>query len=161
MFDIDGLGHVNDVAYLRWVQDVAVAHWKAIASISDQAKLWWGVVRHEIDYNHPAYFGQRDRRQNVGRDRQPDSASNHKRNRYEPAIAASWRRPALSGAPSTPPLASPPALAPTCVPASLCRKMPLVAGHHVIGAGGIGALQELVVVRVLCRLERVRRLDGM
>src|ERR1019366_713288 len=28
------------------------------------------------------------------------------------------------------------------------RKMPLVAGHQLIGAGGIGALQELVVVRV-------------
>ena len=25
--DIDLLGHVNNVVYLRWVQDVAVAHW--------------------------------------------------------------------------------------------------------------------------------------
>jgi len=55
--DIDELGHVNNVAYLRWVQDVAVTHWKAIASAVDQAKLRWVVLRHEIDYKHPAYLG--------------------------------------------------------------------------------------------------------
>jgi acyl-CoA thioester hydrolase len=55
--DIDELGHVNNVAYLRCVQDVAVAHWKAAAAVEDQAKLWWVVVRHEIDYKHPAYLG--------------------------------------------------------------------------------------------------------
>jgi acyl-CoA thioester hydrolase len=55
--DIDDLGHVNNVTYLRWVQDVAVAHWRAIASVEDQAKLWWVVVRHEIDYKHPAHLG--------------------------------------------------------------------------------------------------------
>jgi len=27
---IDALGHVNNVEYLRWVQDVAGAHWLAI-----------------------------------------------------------------------------------------------------------------------------------
>jgi len=55
--DIDALGHVNNVAYLRWVQDVAVAHWQAAAAHEDQARLWWVVVRHEIDYKHPAYLG--------------------------------------------------------------------------------------------------------
>ena len=33
------------------------------------------------------------------------------------------------------------------------REMPLVAGHQVVGAGGIGAFQKLVVVRVLGHLE--------
>jgi acyl-CoA thioester hydrolase len=55
--DIDEMGHVNNVTYLRWVQDVAVAHWKAIAAVADQARLWWVVVRHEIDYKHPAFLG--------------------------------------------------------------------------------------------------------
>ena len=27
--DIDDLGHVNNVVYLRWVQDVAAAHWQS------------------------------------------------------------------------------------------------------------------------------------
>ena len=30
--DIDGLGHVNNVVYLSWIQDVAKAHWLSVAS---------------------------------------------------------------------------------------------------------------------------------
>jgi len=56
--DIDELGHVNNVAYLRWVQDVAAAHWRALASMADQAKFWWVVLRHEIDYKHPCFLGE-------------------------------------------------------------------------------------------------------
>ncbi|MBL7861887.1 MAG: acyl-CoA thioesterase, partial [Cyclobacteriaceae bacterium] len=29
--DIDNLGHVNNVIYLRYVQDVATAHWNQVA----------------------------------------------------------------------------------------------------------------------------------
>ncbi len=54
--DIDQLGHVNNVTYLRWVQDVAVAHWQAVAPAADQASLRWVVVRHEIDYKQAAYL---------------------------------------------------------------------------------------------------------
>ncbi len=52
--DIDELGHVNNVHYLRWVQDAAVAHWKALAPEEDQKRLLWVVLRHEIDYRHAA-----------------------------------------------------------------------------------------------------------
>ena len=55
--DIDELGHVNNVTYLRWVQDVAVAHWRAVAPAADQAKLLWVVLRHEIDYKQAARPG--------------------------------------------------------------------------------------------------------
>jgi acyl-CoA thioester hydrolase len=55
--DIDQLGHVNNVTYLRWVQEAAVAHWTAAAPATDQAKLLWVVVRHEIDYKQPAFLG--------------------------------------------------------------------------------------------------------
>lgn len=55
--DIDGLGHVNNVVYLRWVQDIAIAHWKAVASAADQEKLLWVVLRHEIDYKVAARLG--------------------------------------------------------------------------------------------------------
>jgi len=57
--DIDVLGHVNNVTYLRWVQDVAVAHWTALATAAEQATLVWVVVRHEIDYKQPARPGDR------------------------------------------------------------------------------------------------------
>jgi acyl-CoA thioester hydrolase len=52
--DIDELGHVNNVVYLRWVQDVATAHWRAAAPAAAQASIGWVVVRHEIDYKRAA-----------------------------------------------------------------------------------------------------------
>ena len=52
--DIDEQNHVNNTVYLRWVQDVATAHWRAIASAEAQAAIGWVVVRHEIDYKAPA-----------------------------------------------------------------------------------------------------------
>lgn len=55
--DIDMLGHVNNVVYLRWVQDVAIAHWRELATREEQAALLWVVVRHVIDYKRPALMG--------------------------------------------------------------------------------------------------------
>lgn len=55
--DIDELGHVNNVVYLRWVQDTATAHWQAAATAEQQATIAWVVVRHEIDYKHPGLLG--------------------------------------------------------------------------------------------------------
>ena len=52
--DIDELSHVNNVIYLRWVQDAAVAHWRAVAPAEDQERLVWVVLRHEIDYRQAA-----------------------------------------------------------------------------------------------------------
>lgn len=57
--DIDELGHVNNVVYLRWTQDAAVAHWQAAASPSAQTALVWVVLRHEIDYKYPARLDDR------------------------------------------------------------------------------------------------------
>jgi len=54
--DIDGQGHVNNVAYLRWVQDVAVAHWRYAATDGQQEKFGWVVVRHEIDYKKQSFL---------------------------------------------------------------------------------------------------------
>lgn len=48
--DIDELGHVNNAAWVRWMQDVATAHWNAVARAEDIAAYVWVVVRHEIDY---------------------------------------------------------------------------------------------------------------
>ena len=48
--DIDELGHVNNAVWVRWIQDVATAHWEAAARPEDQAAYLWVVIRHEIDY---------------------------------------------------------------------------------------------------------------
>src|SRR2546430_17061632 len=55
--DIDEQNHVNNTVYLRWVQDVATAHWRAIASPEAQETIGWVVLRHEIDYKTPAALG--------------------------------------------------------------------------------------------------------
>jgi acyl-CoA thioester hydrolase len=56
--DIDEQDHVNNVAYLRWIQDVAVAHWRHSASEEQLAKYSWITVRHEIDYKKQAFEGE-------------------------------------------------------------------------------------------------------
>lgn len=48
--DIDELGHVNNAVWVKWIQDVATAHWMAVADPADVAAYVWVVVRHEIDY---------------------------------------------------------------------------------------------------------------
>ncbi|MES2058471.1 MAG: acyl-CoA thioesterase [Pseudomonadota bacterium] len=48
--DIDELGHVNNAVWVKWIQDIAVAHWTAVATVAQQAAYIWVVTRHEIDY---------------------------------------------------------------------------------------------------------------
>jgi len=55
--DIDRLGHVNNVVYVRWIQDLAIAHWRRDALPKDQEDVYWVVQRHEIDYKRPAVLG--------------------------------------------------------------------------------------------------------
>ena len=58
---IDGLGHVNNVEYVRWMQDAATAHADAsgctAATKADGAA--WVARRHEIEYLRPAFGGDR------------------------------------------------------------------------------------------------------
>jgi acyl-CoA thioester hydrolase len=55
--DLDDLAHVNNVVYLRWVQDVATAHWFALAPDEARDTIAWVARRHEIDYLAPAVLG--------------------------------------------------------------------------------------------------------
>lgn len=48
--DIDVLGHVNNTVWVRWMEELAVAHWNAVASAEHRAAYYWVVTRHEIDY---------------------------------------------------------------------------------------------------------------
>ena len=56
--DIDANGHVNNVVYLRWIQDMATAHWAAVQPLEDQAKWAWIVLRHEVDYRRALLLGE-------------------------------------------------------------------------------------------------------
>jgi acyl-CoA thioester hydrolase len=55
--DIDEQGHVNNVAFVRWIQDIAVAHWRYAATAEMIENFSWVVVRHEIDYKRPSFVG--------------------------------------------------------------------------------------------------------
>jgi acyl-CoA thioester hydrolase len=58
--DIDVLGHASNIAFVRWIQDVAIAH-SASVGLGLEAYHRLGavfvVVRHEIDYLRPALRG--------------------------------------------------------------------------------------------------------
>jgi len=56
--DIDDNGHVNNVVYLAWAQDLAIAHWKRCAPAADQAAYAWVAIRHEIDYRRALLPGE-------------------------------------------------------------------------------------------------------
>ena len=47
---IDVIGHVNNAVWVQWVQDMATAHWEAVADPDHARDFVWLVVRHEIDY---------------------------------------------------------------------------------------------------------------
>lgn len=55
--DLDERAHVNNAVYVKWVQQVAVAHWRTIAPAKDQEALAWVLLRHEIDYLRAAVLG--------------------------------------------------------------------------------------------------------
>ena len=52
--DLDEREHVNNVVYVRWVQDAAAAHWAELAPEETRNELAWVALRHEIDYHSPA-----------------------------------------------------------------------------------------------------------
>ncbi len=56
--DIDELGHVNNAVYLVWAQDIAVAHWRAVADEKLLKDYVWVALRHEIDYRDQVLEGE-------------------------------------------------------------------------------------------------------
>lgn len=58
--EIDGQGHVNNIEYLRWMQDAAVEH-SAIQGWTTERYLEFGAVfvvrSHQIEYLQPAFAG--------------------------------------------------------------------------------------------------------
>lgn len=69
---IDENGHVNNVVYVQWMQDIAVEHYASIGGIEAQGPdATWVVREHKIEYLLPAYAGEeieiRTRVENVRR----------------------------------------------------------------------------------------------
>lgn len=58
---LDANGHVNNVHYVQWMQDVAVRHFEAIGGVHPMRMLGatWVVRSHQIEYLGPAFAGDR------------------------------------------------------------------------------------------------------
>ena len=54
---IDNLGHVNNVMYLQWVQDISQRHWEHQVSPELRKDIFWVVLSHLIEYKRPAFEG--------------------------------------------------------------------------------------------------------
>lgn len=54
--DIDFMGHVNNAAYLAWVQAAVISHWRHFAPAEAVATHAWVAVKHEITYRKAAFL---------------------------------------------------------------------------------------------------------
>lgn len=56
---IDENGHVNNVVYVQWMQDIAVEHYATAGGVAAQGQnATWVVREHKIEYLQPAFAGQ-------------------------------------------------------------------------------------------------------
>ena len=56
---IDENGHVNNVTYVQWMQDIAVEHYSSIGGIEVQGpEATWVVREHRVEYLFPAFAGE-------------------------------------------------------------------------------------------------------
>ena len=58
---IDGNGHVNNVAFVQWMQDVATRHFElgGCVEVMRAAGGTWVARSHHIEYLRPAFAGER------------------------------------------------------------------------------------------------------
>jgi acyl-CoA thioester hydrolase len=59
--DVDLNGHVNNVVYIQWMQDAAIAHARAsgCTRASEAVGATWVVRTHQIEYLSPLFAGDK------------------------------------------------------------------------------------------------------
>lgn len=55
---IDENGHVNNVAYVQWMQDAAIRHGESITEYKPTENTTWYAREHRIEYLLPAFLGE-------------------------------------------------------------------------------------------------------
>ena len=57
---IDENGHINNVAYVQWMQDIAVEHYESIGGTNPMQLVGatWVVREHKVEYLLPAFAGE-------------------------------------------------------------------------------------------------------
>jgi len=63
MSAIDANGHVNNVEFVRWMQDIAIAHadTAGCTKATREANAMWLARSHHIEYRRPVFAGDRIR----------------------------------------------------------------------------------------------------
>jgi acyl-CoA thioester hydrolase len=59
--DIDELGHANNVVWVRWVNEAAIAHSRSVGldrELYFAMRVIWVVRRHDLEYLAPALQGE-------------------------------------------------------------------------------------------------------
>ena len=56
---VDGNGHVNNVAYVQWMQDAAISHSRAsgCTQATEAIGATWVARTHHVEYLRPAFAG--------------------------------------------------------------------------------------------------------
>jgi len=54
--DLDELNHVNNVRYVKWINDVAKMHWQKNTTKEITNNYYWVVLSHHIDYKSSAFL---------------------------------------------------------------------------------------------------------
>ena len=57
--DLDAIGHVNNVVYLTYMESARIAWWVRVTGRPDFRDMTMILARTEIDYRHPATYGDR------------------------------------------------------------------------------------------------------
>jgi len=55
---IDENGHVNNVAYVQWMQDAATRHPQSVTEYKPAENSTWYAREHRIEYLQPAFLGE-------------------------------------------------------------------------------------------------------
>ena len=56
--DLDELNHVNNMRYIKWVNDIAKSNWEQIATATIKDNFFWVLLSHNIEYKQPAYLNE-------------------------------------------------------------------------------------------------------
>jgi acyl-CoA thioester hydrolase len=55
---IDENGHVNNVAYVQWMQDAAIRHPESVTEYKPPENTTWYAREHRVEYLLPAFLGE-------------------------------------------------------------------------------------------------------
>lgn len=57
--DLDAIGHINNVVYLTYMESARIEWWVRVSGRPDFHDMAMILARTEIDYRHPATYGDR------------------------------------------------------------------------------------------------------